>query len=143
MTTPKIPPLIKHPPHPAGSIELSESIDKLEHLITDTSPVLSDLHTDTMIPVLDDVIDHDNLIHTNHPEIEYAGMTIPDGGTDSISPDQIENLVHNVEEKIAGELDTLVNILKDTIKDSIMTELKNQLETEVNQIKSLKSDRGK
>ncbi|MBI4006082.1 MAG: hypothetical protein HY356_05395 [Gammaproteobacteria bacterium] len=143
MTTPKIPPRIKQPSHPTGSIELSKSIDELEHLITDTSPVLSDLHTDTMIPVLDDVIDHDNMIHTNHPEYEYAGITIADTGTDSISPDQIESLVHNVEEKIAGELDTLVNILKDTIKDSIMTELKSQLETEVNQKKSLKSGGGK
>ena len=137
MTTPKLPPQPK--PHQTGSVELNESINELEHLITDTSPILSDLHTDTMIPVLDDVIDPDNMGHTGDPEYDYAGIAT--AGTDSISPDQFANLINNVEEKIAGELDALVNILKDTIKDSIITELKTQLETEVHQIKSSKSDR--
>jgi hypothetical protein len=45
-----------------------------------------------------------------------------------LSPEQLENIIDNVEEKLAGELDALVNILKDTIKDSIVREIKSQLE---------------
>lgn len=134
MTTPKIPSQIK--PHQPGSIELNKSIDELEHLISDSSPILSDLHTDSMIPVLDDVVDPE---HTGDPEYGYTRITA--AGADSVNPEQLASLVNNVEKKIADELDALVNILKGAIKDSIITELKSQLETEVHQIKSLKSDR--
>ncbi len=47
-----------------------------------------------------------------------------------LSEDQIEQLAGKMNQRISGELDELVTILKDAIKDSILTEIKT-LETDV------------
>src|SRR5690606_11074212 len=81
------------------------------------------------IPVLDDAIDPDEFYDEDH---HLAESIETDGGEPgnhgSISRDELESLIENMEQKLTGELDELVHILKDAIKDSIMTEIKTQLE---------------
>lgn len=111
------------------SFPLDSSIDELESLIPDTGQTDED-----NIPVLDDIVDPDTF-----DEADAAGSYIEwteemESWQDSIStrglsPEQIELLVGKMDQRIAGELDELVNILKDAIKDSIITEIKTQLET--------------
>jgi len=111
---------------------LHDSIDELEYLIGDNETDDMPVHQQSGIPVLEDVIDPDNY---TDPESEHDENPLPQspgdsGKTDSISDEQIAELLKNVEEKISGELSELVDILKDTIKDSIITELKSELENE-------------
>lgn len=115
------------PPDDSYEAELTNSIEELESLIDDKARVT--INTHPAIPVLDDVIDPDEFyeeeLHAAELyETEENGPDI----NDSISRDELENLIENMEEKLSGELDALVNILKDAIKDSIMTEIKTQLE---------------
>jgi nitrate reductase beta subunit len=117
----------KRLPHGSYEAGLSSSIEELESLIDDTARVT--INTHPAIPVLDDAIDPDEFYEE---ELHTAELyeTEGDGAddNDSISRDELENLIENMERKLAGELDALVNILKDAIKDSIMTEIKTQLE---------------
>lgn len=115
----------KHPPDNSYEAELSSSIEELESLIADKAKVT--INTHPAIPVLDDAIDPDEFYEEelHAAELDENTEEYPD---DSISRDQLENLIENMEQKLSGELDALVNILKDAIKDSIMTEIKTQLE---------------
>jgi len=115
----------KPPQSDAYEAELTSSIEELENLIDDKARVT--INTHPAIPVLDDAIDPDDFYEK---ELHAAELheTAEDEPDDSISRDELENLIENMEQKLTGELDALVNILKDAIKDSIMTEIKTQLE---------------
>ena len=115
----------KLPPDDSYEAELTSSIEELENLIDDKARVT--INTHPAIPVLDDVIDPDDFYEEEFHAAELY-ETAEDEPGDSISRDELENLIENMEQKLTGELDALVNILKDAIKDSIMTEIKTQLE---------------
>ena len=105
-------------------IELDNSIDELENLISDKTGNASEKADKTIIPVLDEVIDPDNI---DDDIGEYMNLQPATPQTGKYE-EQLDNLMGNLDERIAGELDALVNILKDTVKDTILTELKTQLE---------------
>ena len=121
----------KQSPHKPFETELGSSIEELENLIADKATVT--INTHPAVPVLDEAIDPDDIylededfpISTRHDIAD----DIPDN---SISRDQLANLIDNMEQKLTGELDELVSILKDAIKDSIITEIKNHLEEQQN-----------
>lgn len=117
----------KRPPHGSHEAGLSSSIEELESLIDDKARVT--INTHPAIPVLDDAIDPDEFYEEELHAVEL--YETGEDGTDnngSISRDELESLIGNMEQKLSGELDELVHILKDAIKDSIMTEIKTQLE---------------
>jgi len=130
MTIPKFParpgPLFK-----SDSGALNDTIKELEGLISDKASVPQEQTGTTGIPVLDEIIDPDGTDYIDDMEmlLNQEHLTDPPSQQEAISPEQLENIIGNVEEKLAGELDALVTILKDTIKDSIMSELKTQLES--------------
>ncbi|MDX1519007.1 MAG: hypothetical protein R3318_02710, partial [Gammaproteobacteria bacterium] len=79
---------------------------------------------DNGIPVLDDLV-------------EFGSSAEADGLTETppeLDPEFIEETVHhamdNIDEKITQELEGLVSILKDSIRDTVLTEIRQQLESE-------------
>ncbi|MGH8120477.1 MAG: hypothetical protein ACRESK_07675 [Gammaproteobacteria bacterium] len=140
MTTPKYPsrpgPLIN-----ADSGPLNKSLNELDGLINDKASLPQETTGQTGIPILDEIIDPDETDYLDDMEILLGQeKTMESPPQESISHEQLENIIGNVEEKLAGELDTLVNILKDTIKDSIVSEIKSQLEAGLNKPKTGKPD---
>ncbi len=118
---------------------LGDSIDKLENMITNTDSEQAAPTDATNIPVLDDIVEPGSAEFSDaseNPENSIPVITDQAGQTGHITPEQITGLVNNMEGKITNELDSLIHILRDTIKDSIMTELKTQLESEVKRIDS-------
>ena len=117
--------------------ELYDSIDELENLIADHAGN-SNGQTDTSIPVLDDVVDPD-IQEFDNDDDEYIDMDIPEPDVMSgdqtqnlITSEQLDRIIGSMDEKLSGELDELVSILKDAIKESIITEIKSQLDNEIN-----------
>ena len=115
----------KHPPQKSYETGLGSSIEELESLIADKATVT--INTHPAIPVLDEAIDPDDIYfeEEDFPAQDEPADAEPDN---SISRDQLAHLIDNMEQKLTGELDELVHILKDAIKDSIITEIKAQLE---------------
>ena len=107
-------------------VELNNSIDELENLISDKTGNGTDHAEENIIPVLDEVIDPDSLDDDidEFTNLQPASLSMQSG----IFEEQLDNLMGTMDERITGELDVLVNILKDAIKDSILTELKSRLE---------------
>ena len=131
MTTPK-PPAQHGLPLKSDPAGLVDTIKELDGLITDKASVPQEKTGTTGIPVLDEIIEPDSGDYIEDMEMlltrEKLMETPPQ--QEHISHEQLEIIIGNVvKEKLANELDALVNILKDTIKDSIMTEIKAQLET--------------
>lgn len=111
------------------SFPLDESIDELENLIAEKSRIDRD-----DIPVLDEVIDPDMLDEAalSEPFIEWLdepGAGTTDSSEQGLSQEQIEMLVGKLDQRIAGELDELVSILKGAIRETIITEIKTRLES--------------
>lgn len=111
---------------------LHDSIDELEYLIGDNDTDGLPENQQSGIPVLEDIIDPDNYTDSESGYDENPGSQslVGTDNPDSMSDEQIAELLENVEERISGELSELVDILKDTIKDSIITELKSELKNE-------------
>lgn len=105
-------------------IELDNSIDELENLISDKTGNASDIVKKDIIPVLDEVIDPDSMDDDIDEYMNLQPATLQNGKFE----EQLDYLIGTMDERITGELDELVNILKDAIKDSILTELKSRLE---------------
>ena len=95
---------------------LGDSINKLDHLIKGTDAEHS-TQQNIQIPVLDDIVEKDD------SELKIAQRT----SMNAITPQQLSELVDDIEVKLTEELDALVDLLKDTIKDNIMDEIKTQL----------------
>jgi hypothetical protein len=123
----------KHPaqqgPHPKDPDKLSESIDKLENLISQTPATQTGDARDQAIPVLEDMVDPESSEFLE--EGELPGSDATDGKAEGahLPPEALDDLITGVAEKLAGELDSLLNILKDTLKDSITAEIRNHFET--------------
>ncbi len=125
MTTPKS----GHPKAGAPTvedIELHSSIEELENLLADKEVTIN---THPAIPVLDDEVDPDEIYLEEEDEVPDVFQNPP--AVPNISEAQLQELIVNLEDKLTGELDALVNILKDAIKDSIITEIKSQLESKI------------
>lgn len=112
-----------------NAFPLENSIDELENLIADKSRID---HDD--IPVLDEIVDPETYEEPDPAEPFIDWPETEDGNTEAtaeqvLSQDQIELLVGNMDQRISGELDELVTILRNVIKDSILTEIKTQLDS--------------
>lgn len=119
----------KHASHKTHEKELGSSIEELESLIADKATVT--INTHPAIPVLDDVIDPDDIYSEDEDFPVSTPHELVNGEPDdSISRTQLAKMIDNMEQKLTGELDELVSILKDAIKDSIISEIKNQLNEE-------------
>ena len=124
--------IFKHPAPPekktedANDIELNNSIDELEDLISGKAGKSTGSADDNFIPVLDEVIDPDEMEDEFDEYMHMQPQSMPSQSGNL--KDELDNLIGSLDERITGELDALVNILKDTVKDSILTELKAQLE---------------
>lgn len=122
----------KHPVPPEkktkdeNDIELNNSIDELENLLSGKAGKSTASTNDNLIPVLDEVIDPDE-IEDDFDEYIHLRPQSTSSQPGNIQ-DELDNLIGSLDERITGELDALVNILKETVKDSILTELKAQLE---------------
>ncbi len=123
-------------PDPA---ELDESIDALENIIT--TQVKTTKRQDLPdIPVLDDIVesgldeelpDDDEVVDLEIGEdigdTGYPGATMP--ASPGVTQGQLDALLEVVDEKLATELDSLLDLLKGAIKDSVITELRLQLQS--------------
>ena len=112
--------------------DITESIDELESLITETNlpPKLQG-----EIPVLNDVVDAAEARSYAQAETTSASNS-PTDKTESFPIDRLNELVDSVDQKLSDELDALVDTLKDTIRDSIIDELKEQLKKESSQMQT-------
>lgn len=129
MTTSKTLPDPKQHTQSGTPPTLGDSIDTLDHIITDEKPDLTTTNENMNIPVLDDIVEPGN-------PADIAMTSDIKQWVEEITSTQIAELVNNMDGKISRELDSLINILKDTIKESIMNELKIQLEIEINKVRS-------
>ena len=97
---------------------LNKKIDELESLIDSTTSDENrqQLHNadniNRQIPILDELVTADD--YQDHVEQEP----------------QIQDLADRVQEKLTTELDEIVDVLKVTLKETIMTELKGQIKKE-------------
>lgn len=108
---------------------LTDKITELEALLARNKssqksvPVLEELAgTDDdnggEIPILDELVDADDTVDVQH----HAELP-------SATADQLIDLINNIEHRLTDELETLVKTLKNTMKESIIDELKTRLET--------------
>ena len=138
MTVSKYPAHTNQEMNSKKEIELDNSIDELENLISDKAGNGTGHTEEHVIPVLDEVIDPDSIDDDidEFMNLQPTSLSMQSG----IFEDQLDNLIGTMDERITGELDTLVNILKDAIKDSILTELKSQLEHNLTNLPPEKPD---
>ena len=92
--------------------ELSEKLEELESLLENESN--AELASKITVPVLDDLVTEADFINT---EDEYNIEDVEQ---------QISQLAEKLEHKFSGELDQLVRLLKDNLKNSIVEELRQQ-----------------
>ena len=81
------------------------------------------------IPVLDELVEADTTSIT-----EPASTAQP-----AYSTDQLMQLVDNLENKLNGELEMLINVIKGNMKETIIEEIRSQMEVSHDEI-SQKSD---
>lgn len=104
--------------------DLDRSIDELEQLISEKDHIYYD-----NIPVLEDEVDPDNY----EPDLideDISWKEELDEPEAGLTQEQLELLIGSMDQRISGELDELVSILKDAIKESIITEIKTQLSSQ-------------
>ncbi len=109
---------------PASPSILNEKIDELEDLLDHQRNTQDITEEDDGIPVLDDIVDFND---AGFDDELFSPM--PDFSTDFIE-EKVHHAMDNIDEKLTAELEGLVNILKDSIRDSVLTEIKQQLETQ-------------
>lgn len=122
---------------------LDQSINKLETLIDETDehspveqvPVLTaegeDENSASTIPILDEVVTKDNELQLPGPQAREA--TVPE--------DRLLDLIDNLEHRLTGVLQSLVNDIKDEVVDTISEEVKSQLENFQQQLESREHSR--
>ena len=113
--------------------DIAESIDELEELIVETK-LPPKLYPE--IPVLNDVVDPTEARRYAQSETSTESTSDHENKIEDFPSDRLNELVDKVDRNLSKELDDLVGILKDTIKDSIINELKEQLKKEAHQIES-------
>lgn len=111
---------------------LTEKIKELESLLASKKsekkavPVLDesagDKPDDTIdVPILDELVTDDDYSQDTPEHADISGRTA----------EQLKQLIEDIEHKLTDELETLVNTLKTTMKESILDELKTRLEEQV------------
>ena len=80
-----------------------------------------------------DVIDPAEARRYAQPETSIKSSGTLDDKTEDFSIDRLNKLFDTVDQKLSNELDSLVDILKDTIKGCIIDELKEPLKKEIAQ----------
>ena len=103
---------------------LNDKIDELEVLLDNRNKVDSQESVDDNIPVLDDIVEFDDTGFDDElfsPVLEFDTEFIEE---------KVHHVMENIDEKITEELEGLVNILKNSIKDSVLIEIRQQLESE-------------
>ncbi len=112
---------------------LEKSIDELEDLISAKAAISSDAAANHTIPVLYDVIDPEEFDLENMNEEDFftvpEPVVLPAADINALNAEQLDYLIGSVDKKLSGELDALVHILKDAIKDSVMNEIETQLKS--------------
>ena len=107
-----------------GDPTLNESLSKLDELLSDIREKQHSLkHKQSDIPVLDDLIHPGDLDREKEGFHQYRPA--PPAGQEQ--EHILTELIDSLEHRIADELDTVIDILKETIKDSILTELKTRI----------------
>lgn len=97
-----------------GQTDLGESIDQLEQLIDDAKNANIKDYDDN-IPILDELVMADDITSD-----EYTGI---------ISNVKMSELANTIDEKLTDELNALLDILKSSIKDSIIEEINTRMAT--------------
>ena len=113
---------------------LTETLSKLESLIPDQQSVVTNIPVlnetaggyhklQAGIPILDELVEAEDV------DINEWGqhLDLPSGAAD-----QMLHLIDKIEHRLTDELETLVQTLKSTMKESIIDELKVRLETSAN-----------
>ena len=113
--------------------DITESIDELESLIVETK-IPPKLHG--KIPVLNDVVDAAEARRYAQAVTEST-FSNPADKTENFPIDRLNELVDSADQKLSNELDALVDLLKGSIKDGIIDELKEQLSNNSRCIKTL------
>lgn len=122
----------KHQAQPPGAQtkdpdKLRESIDTLDHLISRAPSNAPGHPPKQALPVLEDLVDPDDVGAGDDEEWPGAASgSIADAG---LPPEALDDLIAGIEEKLAAELDSLVNILKGSLRDTITAEIRSRLET--------------
>ena len=112
-----------------GNQSLTDKITELESLLSNTNveaetiPVLNEMAgpgniSETEIPILDE------LVHAEDADDRPQQTELP-----AATSGQLLDLINNIEHRLTDELETLVSTLKYSMKESIIDELKNRLET--------------
>lgn len=114
----------KQPPQ-----KLNDKIDELEELINAKPDLETAKKTPLNIPVLDEIVDYNAESVLRNVLSKQAMERNQPVDSEHISQEQLTNVLDQVESKIADELDSLVDVLKNTIKDNLMSEIKSQLST--------------
>lgn len=127
-----------------GNSPLDDSINRLETLIDETeeqsfphqvpvfTPEGDDEKTSLTIPVLDEVV-------TGTNEIQAP---IPGTAEQTVSEDQLLDLIDNLENRLTGVLESLVNTLKDELIVTISEELTAQLDNYLQNLESREQSGG-
>lgn len=113
---------------------LNDKIDELEVLLDNRSKIDPQGPVDDNIPVLDDIVEFDDTGFDDElfsPVLEFDTEFIEE---------KVHHAMDNIDEKITEELEGLVNILKNSIKDSVLTEIRQQLESEHNHLAHKRGD---
>lgn len=112
--------------------DITESIGELESLIAEngiSSGPLPRLYPE--IPVLYDIVDPAEARRYAQSKTSTESSSTPDNRIEDFPIDKLNKLVDTVDKKLSNELDPLVDILKVTIKNRIIDELKVQLKKEI------------
>lgn len=112
-----------------NSIEKLETIidDKEEEIYSGNIPILNERaesepeqvnDPNLNIPVLDELVTDEPNEETESEVVEQA----------SYSSDQLMQLVDKLEDKLNGELEMLINVIKGNMKDTIVEEIRSQMD---------------
>ena len=108
---------------PAPSV-LNDKIDELEVLLDEHQNKRPAWRVEGNIPVLDDIVEFSD---TGFDDELFSPA--PEFDTNFIE-EKVHNAIDHIDDKITEELEGLVNILKNSIKDTVLTEIRQQLESE-------------
>lgn len=114
--------------------DIISSIDKLESLVADDLLSASPMELKDGIPVLNDVVDIEEMGRYTAPETDTRVSNIPVLGRNEELPiETINNVLDTLDQRLAKELSSIVNILKDKVRTDIINELKGKLKKETTQ----------
>jgi hypothetical protein len=126
---------------------LDSTIERLENIIDDKEEEI----TSPDIPVLNEsadvVTEAPENIQSNVPvlseEVQFNKEPVDEPGEtddDKISSDHLVQLVDRLETKLSGELEMLINVIKDNMKETIAEEVRAQIDESQNDAEQQSSE---